>query len=158
MVLSHLTVIESRHKTNCEWTQAHSSVGYEPKTTNCAINDIAQRAFLKDRTAYIHGGFWGLVEVQDKPNTTLTRPHKKGHRRHTAKTASTRSRRSSILWVKQTTSDRQAWASGAGRPLLATYRRKTTVLWSSTTTNQPGCICMQSEELHSPFNRCAKGA
>ena len=34
-----------------------SPVGYEPKTTNCATNDIAQRAFLKDRTAYIHGGF-----------------------------------------------------------------------------------------------------
>ena len=32
--LSSVLVIESRHGTNWEWTQAHSSVGYEPKTTN----------------------------------------------------------------------------------------------------------------------------
>jgi hypothetical protein len=46
------------------------------KTTNCATTEIAQRAFLKDRTAYICGGKRASRprRVQVKPKATSTRP------------------------------------------------------------------------------------
>jgi len=57
---------------------------------------------------------------------------------------------------KQLTSLNQWNGCKKRHTLLATYRRKTTVLQPSIENTQPDCIWLQGEKLHSRFSRCAE--
>ena len=79
-------------------------------TTNCTTTRNPKWALLPERSADIFGGKRTSQSVQVK--SRRRRQDQTGHRRHKAKTASTRPRRwASILRRKQTTSDWQTWTS-----------------------------------------------
>ena len=100
-------------------------------TTNCVTNEIVKWTLLQERSVDICGrDIQGLTEFKTSRHDV---DKTGGHRHHKAKTVSTRPRgRSSILWMKQTTSDWQTWTSGVGA-------RNDTLYWSRSDGRQPSC-------------------